>query len=90
MPLTLEHGFSTFILASDDEAAIRTFGERVAPALRDAVAGERTAPRMGRAPGPLASPPRSPERAGHPTRVKSQNSRIHEIRPWWVSPNRAM
>ena len=41
LPLVLEHGFSTFILAGDDPRAIQRFGQEVAPALREAVARER-------------------------------------------------
>jgi alkanesulfonate monooxygenase SsuD/methylene tetrahydromethanopterin reductase-like flavin-dependent oxidoreductase (luciferase family) len=40
--LAVEHGVSTFILSSDDPDAIRTFGEKVAPAVRDAVLHERS------------------------------------------------
>ena len=43
LELVLEHGFSTFILAGDDPAAIERFGAEVAPALREAVARERRA-----------------------------------------------
>jgi alkanesulfonate monooxygenase SsuD/methylene tetrahydromethanopterin reductase-like flavin-dependent oxidoreductase (luciferase family) len=43
LPLVLEHGFSTFILVSDDPAAIELWGGEVAPALREAVAHERRA-----------------------------------------------
>jgi alkanesulfonate monooxygenase SsuD/methylene tetrahydromethanopterin reductase-like flavin-dependent oxidoreductase (luciferase family) len=39
--LVLDHGFSTFILASDDEATIARFGQEVVPALRAAVAEAR-------------------------------------------------
>ncbi|TBN56514.1 LLM class flavin-dependent oxidoreductase [Glaciihabitans arcticus] len=42
-PLALEHGFATFILASDDPAVMQRFAEEVAPALREAVAAERGA-----------------------------------------------
>ena len=45
LPLVVEHGFSAFILASDDPAAIGAFGREVAPALREAVGRERL--RMG-------------------------------------------
>jgi len=38
---TLEHGFSTYILASDDPAAIERFGAEVAPAVRALVDAER-------------------------------------------------
>ncbi|MQY15508.1 F420-dependent glucose-6-phosphate dehydrogenase [Streptomyces sp. RB5] len=41
LPLVLEHGFSAFIVATDDPRIIRVFGEEVAPALREAVAAER-------------------------------------------------
>ncbi|MFI5938407.1 LLM class flavin-dependent oxidoreductase [Actinoplanes sp. NPDC051494] len=39
--LTLEHGVSAFILASDDPAAIEEFAADVAPAVRELVAAER-------------------------------------------------
>lgn len=38
---TLEHGFSAYILQSDDPAAIARFGEEVAPAVRELVAAAR-------------------------------------------------
>ncbi len=41
LPLVVEDGVSAFILASDDPAAIRTFAQEVAPALREAVARAR-------------------------------------------------
>lgn len=41
--LAIEHGFSTFILASDDEATMREFAASVIPAVRDAVAAVRRA-----------------------------------------------
>ncbi|MYX35718.1 MULTISPECIES: LLM class flavin-dependent oxidoreductase [unclassified Streptomyces] len=45
LPLVLEQGFSAFLIGRDDPRLIRTFGEEVAPALREAVARERsTAP----------------------------------------------
>jgi alkanesulfonate monooxygenase SsuD/methylene tetrahydromethanopterin reductase-like flavin-dependent oxidoreductase (luciferase family)/FAD/FMN-containing dehydrogenase len=43
LPLALENGVSTFILASDEPDAISRFAEDVAPALREAVARERGA-----------------------------------------------
>lgn len=43
VPLALEKGFSTFILASDNPATMQTFAEQVAPAVREAVATERAA-----------------------------------------------
>jgi alkanesulfonate monooxygenase SsuD/methylene tetrahydromethanopterin reductase-like flavin-dependent oxidoreductase (luciferase family)/FAD/FMN-containing dehydrogenase len=39
--LTLEHGFSTFIVAADDPGLLRSFGEDIAPRTRELVAGER-------------------------------------------------
>jgi alkanesulfonate monooxygenase SsuD/methylene tetrahydromethanopterin reductase-like flavin-dependent oxidoreductase (luciferase family)/FAD/FMN-containing dehydrogenase len=54
LPLVLEHGFSTFILAGDDPRSIAVFGEEVAPALREAVARERDAARTPT--GPVRSP----------------------------------
>jgi len=41
LPLVLENGTGTFILASDDPATMQRFAEEVAPALREAVAAER-------------------------------------------------
>ncbi|WP_030178815.1 LLM class flavin-dependent oxidoreductase [Streptomyces sp. NRRL S-813] len=41
LPFVLEHGFSGFFIGRDDPELIRTFGEEVAPALREAVARER-------------------------------------------------
>jgi alkanesulfonate monooxygenase SsuD/methylene tetrahydromethanopterin reductase-like flavin-dependent oxidoreductase (luciferase family) len=43
LPFALGYGISAFILASDDPRAIQTWGEEVAPALREAVARERKA-----------------------------------------------
>jgi alkanesulfonate monooxygenase SsuD/methylene tetrahydromethanopterin reductase-like flavin-dependent oxidoreductase (luciferase family) len=42
LPMVLEDGVSTFILSGDDERAIASFGEELAPALREAVASERS------------------------------------------------
>lgn len=39
--LTLDTGMSTYILAADDPATVRTFAEDVAPAVRELVARER-------------------------------------------------
>lgn len=49
--LTLEHGFSGYILTGDDPTAITRFGEEVAPALRRLVASTRadTGPTPGAA-----------------------------------------
>ena len=41
LPLAIEQGVSVFILVNDDPAAIATWGEDIAPALRSAVAAER-------------------------------------------------
>lgn len=41
--LVLTEGISAFILGTDDPADIQRFGQEVAPAVRDAVAGERAA-----------------------------------------------
>lgn len=41
--LTLEYGFSTYIVMADDPATIATFGAEVAPATRELVAKERAA-----------------------------------------------
>lgn len=41
LPLVLDHGFSAFFIGQDDPRVIRTFGEEVAPGLREAVARER-------------------------------------------------
>ncbi|MGW3353080.1 LLM class flavin-dependent oxidoreductase [Nonomuraea rubra] len=46
--LTLEYGFSGYILMADDAAAIRTFGEQVAPGVRELVARERAGREAGR------------------------------------------
>jgi alkanesulfonate monooxygenase SsuD/methylene tetrahydromethanopterin reductase-like flavin-dependent oxidoreductase (luciferase family) len=43
LPLALENGVSTFVLWADDARTIEVWGREVAPALRDAVAGERAA-----------------------------------------------
>jgi alkanesulfonate monooxygenase SsuD/methylene tetrahydromethanopterin reductase-like flavin-dependent oxidoreductase (luciferase family) len=42
--LTLEHGVSAFILATDDAATIERFAAEVAPATRELVAAERGQP----------------------------------------------
>ncbi|NLF05227.1 MAG: FAD-binding oxidoreductase, partial [Actinomycetales bacterium] len=41
--LALEHGVSTFLVMSDDEAVLRVFAQDVAPAVRRAVGERRTA-----------------------------------------------
>ncbi len=40
--LTLEHGFSGYVLMGDDPAMLTTFGQEVGPALRELVAAERS------------------------------------------------
>jgi alkanesulfonate monooxygenase SsuD/methylene tetrahydromethanopterin reductase-like flavin-dependent oxidoreductase (luciferase family)/FAD/FMN-containing dehydrogenase len=42
LPYAIDDGVATFILAGDDPAAMQRFAEEVAPALRDAVARERS------------------------------------------------
>lgn len=39
--LTLQHGTSTFVLASDDSAELERFAAEVAPQVRELVAAER-------------------------------------------------
>ena len=39
--LAIEHGFSTFIVGSDDDGVLEAFGQDVAPAVREIVARER-------------------------------------------------
>ncbi|MCU1475768.1 MAG: linked oxidase domain protein [Subtercola sp.] len=41
LPLALENGISTFIVAADDPGVLQRFAEEVMPALREAVAAER-------------------------------------------------
>jgi alkanesulfonate monooxygenase SsuD/methylene tetrahydromethanopterin reductase-like flavin-dependent oxidoreductase (luciferase family)/FAD/FMN-containing dehydrogenase len=43
----LEHGFSAFLIGGDDPDVIRTFGEEIAPAVREQVARERSAGSAG-------------------------------------------
>ncbi|WP_433124849.1 hypothetical protein ACQPWW_20825 [Micromonospora sp. CA-240977] len=43
LPLVLDEGVSTFLIGRDDPHLIQTFGQEIAPALRDAVAKERAA-----------------------------------------------
>jgi alkanesulfonate monooxygenase SsuD/methylene tetrahydromethanopterin reductase-like flavin-dependent oxidoreductase (luciferase family)/hemerythrin-like domain-containing protein len=64
--LALNHGISGFILMGDDPSAIRSFGEEVAPAVRDLVKAERAAPDAGgksavTRSGPLADGSRVPD-----------------------------
>src|SRR3712207_8299817 len=42
--LALEHGFSTFVLASDDADELTRYGQEIAPAVRELVAAGRTQP----------------------------------------------
>jgi alkanesulfonate monooxygenase SsuD/methylene tetrahydromethanopterin reductase-like flavin-dependent oxidoreductase (luciferase family) len=78
LALALEHGFSAFILASDDPRDIQLFGEQVAPALREAVTRERQAagPPAGAARGPktLALCLRASTTAGFPSHSRSRRS----------------
>lgn len=59
--LVLGHGMSTFVLATDDPGAVRTFGQEVGPALRELVEAERSASTAGGAgapaPGVTTVPP---------------------------------
>ncbi|MEU4472106.1 LLM class flavin-dependent oxidoreductase [Micromonospora sp. NPDC023888] len=43
LPMVLDEGFSTFLIGRDDPHLIQTFGQEIAPALREAVAKERAA-----------------------------------------------
>lgn len=43
--LTLEHGFSGYVLMGDDPATVSLFGQEIAPALRELVATERAGKR---------------------------------------------
>ncbi|MBB6629143.1 LLM class flavin-dependent oxidoreductase [Nocardioides sp. KIGAM211] len=67
--LVLEHGMSTFLLATDDPAAIRRFGDEVAPAVREHV----DAARRGAAPADAAAvlAPAAPPTATASTGVPS-------------------
>jgi alkanesulfonate monooxygenase SsuD/methylene tetrahydromethanopterin reductase-like flavin-dependent oxidoreductase (luciferase family) len=42
--LALEHGFSTFVLASDDADELARYGQEIAPAVRESVAAGRPRP----------------------------------------------
>ena len=50
LPLALENGIGTFILAGDDPSTMRRFAEEVAPAVREAVATQRAAQGVSTAP----------------------------------------
>ncbi|MEU1643032.1 LLM class flavin-dependent oxidoreductase [Micromonospora zamorensis] len=50
LPLVLEEGFSTFLIGRDDPRLIQTFGQEIAPALREAVARERAGTASGTGP----------------------------------------
>ncbi|MER7890055.1 LLM class flavin-dependent oxidoreductase [Micromonospora sp. NPDC094482] len=41
LPLVIDEGFSAFLIGRDDPRIIQTFGQEIAPALREAVARER-------------------------------------------------
>jgi len=64
--LALEHGFSAFLLMSDDPDAIGRFGSDVAPALRAAVAAARGAGEGSRAGTPGADRIPRPEHGSIP------------------------
>ncbi|GAA1760981.1 LLM class flavin-dependent oxidoreductase [Agromyces humatus] len=49
LPYVVDDGVGTFVLASDDPGTIQHFAEQVAPALREAVAGELRERRVGQA-----------------------------------------
>ncbi len=51
--LTLEYGFTGYIVAADDPVTISRFGQEVAPALRELVAAERARPGQSVAPGQM-------------------------------------
>ncbi|GAA1018197.1 hypothetical protein Aple_034020 [Acrocarpospora pleiomorpha] len=50
--LTLEYGFSGYIVMGDDPGTIQTFGQEVAPTLRELVAAERSVRATGEGPQP--------------------------------------
>jgi hypothetical protein len=89
LPLVLEQGISTFILAGDDPRSIQVWGRDVAPALREAVARERlpSGTRAGevvRDPKALTLSPRAidydavPSSQAHPHRGPT---RTRQLRP---------
>ncbi|WP_131104339.1 LLM class flavin-dependent oxidoreductase [Ornithinimicrobium sufpigmenti] len=57
--LALEHGMSTFILATDDARTVQVYGQEVGPALRDLVQAERDSDTAGPA-GPASEGDESP------------------------------
>jgi alkanesulfonate monooxygenase SsuD/methylene tetrahydromethanopterin reductase-like flavin-dependent oxidoreductase (luciferase family) len=80
--LSVQHGIATFILGSDDPDVISTFAQQVVPAVREAVAAQRTNPSPdsplrrvdshGAAPDlTSADPDRSPVEAGTPLPSKA-------------------
>jgi alkanesulfonate monooxygenase SsuD/methylene tetrahydromethanopterin reductase-like flavin-dependent oxidoreductase (luciferase family) len=75
--LALDHGVSGFILMRDDPAAIRRFGEEVAPAVRELVAAGRAVPDTGaKAAGIRSGPPSANSRvpdAGTPVFTPTPN-----------------
>ena len=62
--LTLEHGMSAFILATDDPDTVRRFADEVAPEARRLVADERARRAAGPAVSALGTPARSLGTAG--------------------------
>ncbi|MFV2087775.1 LLM class flavin-dependent oxidoreductase [Micromonospora sp. LOL_021] len=67
--LTLEQGFSGYLLASDDPDMIRRFAAEVVPAVRDLVAAGRSAAAAGPAPADPAASVRPPQSATPATTV---------------------
>jgi len=66
--LTLEQGMSAYVLSVTDEAALRTFAEEVAPAVRDLVEAGRSATGRDEAAHPAPAVPGEPV-AGSPVAV---------------------
>lgn len=91
--LSLEHGTSTFILGTDDPAAIQRFGTEVAPAVRELVLAERSRrPTGAREPAPEQQPERQPEpvrvRAGEPVRPTPDDGVRRSARAPWDESTR--
>ena len=89
---TLEHGFSTYILGSDDPGAIRRFAGETAPAVRELVAAGRaatTAPATRPAPAPAPVSSGAPRRETvvargrfNVTPTPDDGTRRSSVRPW--------
>ena len=89
--LTLTHGVSTFIVATDDPRTIQRFGTEVAPAVRELVLAERsaapTAPVDAAPAAPAApaahAPVEAAPRGGQPVRpTPDDGSRRSDRAPW--------